>query len=177
MTNICSKCNILTKDNTKIQCEKCNKKYHLRCAGLSKTAYIPTTCWYCYQCQEEILPFINVSVRQIKNYSFNSLSRSTHPNQLRSIHLSQNMYQEPDYSHKCKVCCKNVDRVASAIPCPSCYCLIHKSCSKLKQKDIDHLRNNPNVWECSSCYSNKFPYMKADDIDVILETFNSNWSC
>ena len=87
------------------------------------------------------------------------------------------MNQDPEYSHKCNVCCKKVNRPASAIPCQSCNCLTHKKCSKLKQKDIDYLKNNPNAWECSSCYSNKFPYMDADDIDVILETFNSNWSC
>ena len=174
-SNICSKCNILTKDNTKMQCDQCSKKYHLKCVGLSKTAYIPTTLWYCNQCQDEIFPLNTISLRQIYNLSFNSLSLYRHPNQLRSTHPSHNL--EPEYSQKCNVCLKKVNQPASAIPCPSCSCLIHKACSKLKQKDIDYLKVNPNVWECSSCYSSKFPYMEADDIEVNLETFNSNWSC
>ena len=110
VTNICNKCNILTKDNTKIKCDKCNQNYHLRCAGLSKTAFIPTTMtgttiWYCYQCQEDIFPFNNISVKQISNLSFNSLSSARHPNQLRSIHSThtQNDNQEPTYSNKCNV--------------------------------------------------------------------------
>ena len=101
VSNVCSKCSILTRNNTKIQCEKCMKSYHLRCAGLSRTAYIPTTCWYCYQCQLEIFPFNNLSVSQITNVSFNSLNLISHPNQLRSLISSQNVTQEPDYCRKC----------------------------------------------------------------------------
>ena len=107
VTNICNKCNILTKDNTKIQCDNCNKKYHLRCAGLSKTAYIPTTMWYCYLCQENIFPFNSISVRQVSNLSYNSLNLTRHPNQLRSIHSSLTAnYHEPEFINKCNVCLK-----------------------------------------------------------------------
>ena len=155
------------------------KNYHLRCAGLSKTAFIPTTQWYCYQCQEDIFPFNNISVRQVSNLSFNSLSLARHPNQLRSIHSTrtQNGCQQPCYSKKCNVCLKTVDRPNTAIPCPCCNCLTHKTCSKLKQKDIDYFKENRNLWECPTCYINKFPYMNADDEDVHLDEFNSNWSC
>ena len=172
-SNLCNKCNILTKDNTKIKCDKCNLTYHLRCAGLSKTAYIPTTKWYCYQCQANIFPFNNISVRQVSNLSFNSLSLTRHPNQLRSIQQThtQNDNQDPAYSNKCNVCTKKVDRPNTAIPCPSCNCLTHKNCSRLKQKDIDYFKENRNLWECSSCYKNKFPYMNTDDEDIYLDTF------
>ena len=162
-----------------MKCDKCEKNYHLRCAGLSKTAFIPTTMWYCYQCQEDIFPFNNISVRQISNLSFNSLSSARHPNQLRSIHSThtQNDNQEPTYSNKCNVCSKTVDRPNTAIPCPSCNCLTHKTCSKLKQKDIDYFKGNRNLWECPSCYNNKFPFMNTDDENIHIDTFNSNWSC
>ena len=47
----CNKCNILTRHGPKLNCAKCNKHYHLRCAGLSKKAEIPYGIpWYCYQC-------------------------------------------------------------------------------------------------------------------------------
>ena len=109
--NTCHKCNILTKDCSKIQCEKCGKRYHLRCAGLSKTAYIPTTSWYCYQCHEDIFPLNTISVNQILNLSFNSLDFDKHPNyvpqlpQLRTIHNSSPI-DEPGFSDKCNVCLK-----------------------------------------------------------------------
>ena len=125
VANTCHKCNILTKDGTKIQCAKCEKKYHLRCAGLSKTAYIPTTSWYCYQCHEDIFPFNTISVSQVLNLSFNSLNFDKHPNQLRTIHNSSPI-DEPGFSDKCNVCRKKVCRPNSAIPCPSCKTLIYK---------------------------------------------------
>ena len=171
----CKKCNII-RHGTKIQCDKCKHKYHLRCAGLSKSAYIPTTPeWYCYQCNEDIFPFNSISVKQVSNLTYNSLNLSRHPNQIRSIHSSQG--NEPIFDQKCTTCCKRVNQPNSAIPCPSCKCLIHKKCSKLTQRDIDYFRDNPNAWECPPCMSYKFPLMQADDVDIDMYAFNSLWSC
>ena len=78
----CNKCNILTNPGNKIQCERCLHHFHLRCAGLSKAAYIPTVAWYCFQCHEDIFPFSNISIKQISNLTFNSLYPERHPNQL-----------------------------------------------------------------------------------------------
>ena len=143
MNEKCNKCNLL-QYGTKIQCEKCEKKYHLRCAGLSKTAYIPTSAWYCYQCQAEIFPFNTISVKQVSSLTFNSLNLNRHPNQIRSIHVSlQN--NEPILNPNCNICFKRVNQPNSAIPCPSCKCLIHKKCSKLTQRDIDYFKENPNA--------------------------------
>ena len=174
--NSCKKCNILTKQGTSIQCDKCENNYHLGCAGLSKTAYIPTTLWYCYQCHEDIFPFNSIPVKQVNSLSFNSLYLDKHPNQIRSIHNSSHN-NEPVYNGICYVCSKKVDRPNSSIPCPSCKCLIHKSCSKLTKKALDDLRSNPNAWECPSCFSDKFTFMDSDDIDIFMESFNSNWTC
>ena len=88
LTDKCQKCNIPTKERTKIQCEKCNKKFHLRCAGLSKTAYIPTTSWYCYQCHGDVFPLNTISVNQLLNLSFSSRNFDKHPNQLKTVHNS-----------------------------------------------------------------------------------------
>ena len=108
----CNKCNLLQYGN-KIQCEKCEKKYHLRCAGLSKTAYIPTSAWYCYQCQAEIFPFNSISVKQVSSLTFNSLNLNRHPNQIRSIHVSlQN--NEPIFNPNCNICFKRVNQPNSA---------------------------------------------------------------
>ena len=176
VVNTCHKCNILTKDCSKIQCERCEQKYHLRCAGLSKTAYIPTTSWYCYQCNEDIFPFNIISVNQILNLSFNSLNLDKHPNQLQSIH-NASPNNEPDFSSICNVCLNKVCRPNSAIPCPSCKTLIHRKCSKLSKNHLDHFKNNPNTWECHTCFSDKFPFMESDDIDLFMDSFNSNWTC
>ena len=94
-----NKCNILTKKGSKIQCDKCESNYHLGCAGLSKSAYIPTTLWYCYQCHEDIFPFINISVKQVSNLSFNSLYVDKHPNQIRSMYNSS--HNSPEINNIC----------------------------------------------------------------------------
>ena len=153
------------------------KKYHLRCAGLSKTAFIPTTLWYCFQCLDEIFPYNTIPVKQICNLTFNSNNLSQHPNQFRSIHRVNNTNSEPVYKTKCNVCNKVVHKVDSAIPCPCCLCLIHKSCSKLKNNEIQDHKTNRNTWECPTCYSDKFPFTSADDVDLLMLTFNSNWIC
>ena len=63
--NRCKKCDIVSRHGHKIQCQKCENLYHLKCAGLSKNAYIPTTSWYCYQCNEDIFPFNTISPKKI----------------------------------------------------------------------------------------------------------------
>ena len=63
-----------------------------------------------------------------------------------------------------------------AIPCQTCMCLIHKTCSNLKDKVIEELMHDPNIWECPSCAS-ELPFSKVDDIDIFLDSFNSNWTC
>ena len=177
----CKKCEILTeRRGTKIQCDKCDNLYHLHCVGLSKTSFIPnrTECpWYCYQCNENLFPFNSVAIPKLVNLSFNSLIPNKHPNQFRKLYFKSNQSKvQLDLNDKCQVCSCKVGTPNTAIPCSSCNCLIHKSCSKLKSKDIDFFKTNPNMWECKSCYSDKFPYSAADDIDVYLDTFNSNWN-
>ena len=81
----CNKCNILTRYKSPIKCDNCDKYYHLRCAGLSKKAFIPTTTWHCYQCSESILPYNRLSVKQI-----NSIAKDKHPNKFRTLHILSN---------------------------------------------------------------------------------------
>ena len=89
----CNKCNILTRHNQPIKCDNCDKFYHLRCAGLSKTAFIPYTTWFCFQCLENIFPFSTLSVKQISFISFNSIDTIKHPNKLRTLH-TDNQYSQ-----------------------------------------------------------------------------------
>ena len=122
----CNKCDILTRHSKPIQCDKCAKHYHLRCAGLSQTAYIPTTSWHCYQCNEDTFPFNAISVQKLNSLTFNSLVTSIHPNKLRTLKIPNIAQKIPVYSKICKVCVKNIGKPDSAIPCPSCNHLIHK---------------------------------------------------
>ena len=176
----CNKCNILTRHTHPIQCENCEKFYHLRCAGLSKTAYICTTSWYCYQCNEDIFPFNKLTVKQLSSLAFNSIDSNKHPNKLFShpAYL-QNSKQSGlnTYDSLCNVCFKKVNKPNTAIPCPSCNHLIHKKCTKLTPNLISQLKLTKNVWECSTCSKIKFPYSQADDIELYLDSFNSNWTC
>ena len=172
----CKKCDILTKGSLKIKCELCKKHYHFRCAGLNKKSYIYTP-WYCYQCNDDIFPFNNLPVKKILALTFNSLDLSRHPNKIRSLHIPMAVNPNKQEFHKKCSCCSNlVAQPNSAIPCPSCLSLIHQSCSKLKKREIDQLKKSPNIWECPVCMSNKFPYSKSDDVELHLDSFNSNWS-
>ena len=176
----CNKCNILTRHSHPIQCEKCEKYYHLRCAGLSKTAYIYTTSWYCYQCNENIFPFNKLTVKQLSTLSFNSIDSNKHPNKIYSHHTYSQNFNKPGratYNSACKVCRKKVNQPNSAIPCPSCNHLIHKKCTKLTPNLLAQLKLYPNVWECSYCSEDKFPFSQFDDEEIYLDSFNSNWTC
>ena len=176
----CKKCEILTNRNDpKIQCDNCDNLYHIHCAGLSKTAFIPnrTECpWFCYQCNENLFPFNAIAVDKLAKLSFNSLIPDKHPNQLRKLYLSTTKNVATEFNNRCQICCKKVGSPNSAIPCLSCNCLIHKKCANLKSKEIEYFKENPNMWECKSCYQDKFPFSDADDVDVYLDMFNSNWN-
>ena len=174
----CKKCNIITKGSLKIKCENCNKNYHFKCVGLNKTSYIYTP-WYCLKCNENIFPFFDLPVKKIQSLSFNSLDLSRHPNKLRTLHTlitNRNKSEKIVYDKKCKCCLKTVAQPKSAIPCPSCKTFIHQSCSKLKKREIESLKKCTNVWECPVCTSFKFPFSQSDDIDLHLDTYNSNWT-
>ena len=130
------KCDIVSRHGREIQCQKCDNLYHLKCAGLSKTAYIPTTPWYCYQCNEEIFPFNTITPKKILSLSYNSNLLDRHPNRFRRLHIPQIVdSKKSNFSLHCKVCTKTVSQPNSAIPCQTCVCLIHRTCSNLKDKD------------------------------------------
>ena len=170
------KCNILTKGSLKIKCELCEKDYHFGWAGLNKKSYIYTP-WYCYKCNDDIFPFNNFPVKNILTLSFNSLDLTRHPNKFRRLYTAARENKTVDnFNKKCKCCSNQVAQPNSAIPCPSCKCLIHQSCSKLKKRDIEQLKKCANIWECPVCSSNKFPFSQSEDVELHLDTFNSNWS-
>ena len=136
------------------------------------------TPWYCYQCNDDIFPFNKLSVKKILSLSFNSLDLNRHPNKFRRLHTaaSDDKTAAQIYNKKCSCCLNQVAQPNFAIPCPSCKCFIHQSCSKLKKRDIEQLKKCTNVWECPTCLSNKFPFSQADDVELHLDAFNSNWS-
>ena len=181
VVDTCNKCKILTRHGPKLNCAKCNKHYHLRCAGLSKKAEITYGIpWYCYQCNEDIFPFNSITVKQLSTLTFNSINTNKHPNKLRTLHMD-NLQKTTSianvFKSDCKVCNKKVSQTNAAIPCPSCKCFIHKKCSNLKPKEITQLKECQNIWECSTCVSSKFPFSQADEIEIHLDSFNSNWEC
>ena len=164
-----------------MKCDNCSKHYHLRCAGLSQNAFIPTTSWFCYKCHEDIFPFNSIPVKQVFAMTFNSTDLNKHPNKLRTLNTSSHRHARiipiAKYNKICNVCTNKVGQPNSAIPCPSCNHLIHKKCTKLTPNVISQLKQNLNVWECSTCTNDKFPFSETDDVDIYLDSFNSNWSC
>ena len=179
----CNKCDLFTRHSQPIKCDNCDKYYHLKCAGLSKKAFIPSEIpWHCYQCNENVFPFNSITVKQLSSIAFNSIDTARHPNKLRTLHTTRSSTSvDPSpvqrYNTQCNVCSNNVKQQNAAIPCPSCNHLIHKKCTKLTPNVISQLKHTVNVWECSTCTENKFPFSQADDAEIIHECFNSNWSC
>ena len=105
--------------------------------------------------------------------SYNSIYISEYPNKPRTLCTNTNLSSDTSakYNPVCFVCTKKNSNVKTSIPCPSCKHLIHKKCSQLAPNDVSNLR------ECPTCTENKFPLSVADDAEVYLDSFNSNWTC
>ena len=40
----------------------------------------------------------------------------------------------------------------------------------MSNKLLDDLKSNPNVWECPTCFNDKFPFQETDDIDIFMDS-------
>ena len=180
LSDECSKCEkIFRLDKKRITCSICSNDYHWRCQGLSSKicAQIDCKIWICFNCNKETLPFFSMPPNKVENLAFNSLCPEKHSNKLRNIGFRP----EPNdtvisFDKKCRVCSK-VTNASKAIPCPTCKHLIHKSCSSLSQPQTINFKRTKNLWECPKCASEKFPFTNEEDDEILLNSFNSNWSC
>ena len=181
--NECSKCERFFRRERKITCSICNLNYHPRCQNLSLKACenINMEVWLCDSCQSDTFPFRNINYNKIESMTYNSLCPEKHNNQLRSLRIYQNNANKKDKKEaphaNCKVCTKYIFQTNKAIPCPSCNHFIHKKCSGLNQSELLRFKRNRNVWECPHCLQDKFPFTNIENDDLLLSTFNSNWTC
>ena len=180
LSDECSKCEkIFRLDKKRITCSVCRNDYHWRCQGLSSKIYaqIDSKKWLCYNCKKENLPYYSIPSSKMENLAFNSLCPGKHANKLRNIGFRP----EPEdtvisFDKKCRVCLKVTD-AKKAIPCPTCKHLTHKSCSSLNQSQTINFKRTKNLWECPKCAAEKFPFTIIEDDEMLLNSFNSNWSC
>ena len=176
----CNTCEIIFRRGKSISCTTCTKKYHITCVGLNNQSLdkLDTNFWICFECKTNIFPFNNITSAQIKTLSFNSLAKNKHENKLRTTNFppSAAKANEP-FSPSCSVCQKNVNKTKKAIPCPTCQNFIHKKCCRLTQAEINDLKRSHNYWECVNCLKQKFPMVDMDEDEILLNSFNSNWTC
>ena len=47
----------------------------------------------------------------------------------------------------------------------------------MTQAEINDLKRSHNYWECVNCLKQKFPMVDIDEDEILLNSFNSNWTC
>jgi len=172
-----------------ILCDYCESWYHLKCAGLNKKTFNDLVQsddnWFCNKCKNIIFPFNSIDSKTLETLSFNSININKHENKLCTINLTSRRKktnsccdsEDSEYSTNCSICSNNIKKPKSSIPCPNCKHLVHKKCSNLNPNQLYVLKKNPNIWECPKCTRDKFPFTEIEDDEILLTSFNSNWSC
>ena len=176
----CANCEIIFRRGKSISCTLCTKKYHISCVGLNNKSIdkVDINHWLCISCKNDTFPFNTISSAQIESLSFNSLDKTKHENKLRTYNFcALDTKQNEPYISSCSVCQKSVNNTTKSIPCPTCRHYIHKKCCRLTQTEINDLKRSYNFWECLSCNEDKFPLANVDDHEILLDSFNSNWTC
>ena len=184
LNNTCFECNSLYRSGNYIQCNICLNKFHPSCCGLNKKALTHLekegylTIWSCNNCNNNNLPFNSTPSSLIEKNSFNSLNHYKHPHKLRTITYGHtNKLTNTNFIQTCSVCLSKIQFPNKAVPCPTCLHLIHKKCCNLTVTELTDFKRTKNVWECSKCYENKFPFHNLGDDVLNHDAFNSNWSC
>ena len=69
---------------------------------------------------------------------------------------------------KCMICLKGILRHARSIQCALCEMMYHLKCITLCAEYSEHLVSNQELWYCSHCITDMFPFNQiADDTDYI----------
>ena len=173
----CGKCEKpIYDDSNSLQCEsECGKWFHLRCTCVSLSEYKiflnnPETSlpWFCFACYKP--PFHDLTDTEMSN-----LICTNDFEKLTIKELAKHCYNTT-----CSVCRRkiNKDKVQKALICKNCQSLIHRRCSGISNYELNS--KNPNKllnWECTNCYSEKFAFNGITDIDLVKDSFNSNFEC
>ena len=80
---------------------------------------------------------------------------------------------------KCSVCSRNINnnKLHKAIPCLSCFTLIHRKCSQISLYDLNNNAEKLNNWECLACQREKYPFACVQEESILEECFDSNLIC
>ena len=160
----CTKCLInITENLDSICCEICSQWYHVNCSGLT-LKYFKKKCkqndsiLYCTSCIKENLPFGKLGEKTFEDVLYNKTNSNS-----QDIFLKQYI-KTNKFENNCSICNKN-SKTVGTLPCSLCKNLIHKKCSKIKEKIT-----NPNTiinWMCSNCLNNIFPFQNCTNNDII----------
>ena len=184
----CNKCDIIFRIGNSISCDSCDKWYHLKCSGLDKATFDQLSNnddenWYCRLCKNDIFPFNTIETRNLESLTFNSLIiEGYYKNKLNSTLNSfysvvDTTVNDSNYISDYSVCKNRVKNPRTSIPCPNCKHLVHKKCSNLNPDLMFKLKRSLNLWECSHCMEDKFPFTNIENEDILSDSFNSISSC
>ena len=150
----CRKCQINILYNADcICCDICNKWLHVNCSGLTFKIFKimckdVTQSWYCKLCIKDIFPFGKLG-DILYDDMINENCKNNNKNEMK-LYIEKNNFEST-----CSICSKKC-RNYGAIPCSVCKHLVHKKCSKLRDK-ISKLNTLMN-WTCHVCLNNLFPF-------------------
>ena len=74
------------------------------------------------------------------------------------------------YDANCAVCKRKIksDKIAKALPCNSCYSLVHQKCSGISNYDLNNSKPSDfQNWECKNCHAGKFACSDLLDEELI----------
>lgn len=80
-------------------------------------------------------------------------------------------------SDVCPCCCKAVPAKCRALQCDHCNQWIHFKCSSISVKLYNHLTVSNDLWLCSECKCDIFPFMTINNLELFKLSFNSNTTC
>ena len=81
------------------------------------------------------------------------------------------------FTSVCPCCSKTVKDNCGAIECDLCKKWFHLKCSLLSSKSKKHYSITNNVWLCTLCKSEVFPFHNPNNPEIIEISFNSNAVC
>ena len=77
----------------------------------------------------------------------------------------------------CPICRRSVSDNHRAIECDVCYAWYHLRCTPLSLKEYNHISVTADLWFCTRCRHDIFPFTSITKSELCSMSFNSNTAC
>ena len=125
--------------------------------------------WFCTNCY--VPPFNELNNTDLKriNEELNDFEK----------HIIKQM-KGNIFNSNCSICKRkiNKNKTSKAMPCKTCFCLVHRKCTGISLSDLNNSKTNDfKYWECTNCMREKFAFTDLEDEAILKSSFNSNFDC